>query len=58
MHNNVSTNQEKSSEPELRNILFWQEDGCPAHCTGKSGPIYYPFKFPDITASDSFLWDA
>lgn len=61
-------------EPELRNNLFWQQDGCPAHSTalvrqwladhfgerwiGRFGPIHYPARSPDLTPLDFFLWGA
>lgn len=59
-------------EPEVRRNLFWQQDGCPAHCTllvrqwlnehfgerwiGRFGPVHYPARSPDLTPMDYFLW--
>lgn len=61
-------------EPEVRNNMFWQQDGCPAHCTalvrqwlndhfgakwiGRFGPNHYPARSPDLSLLDFFLWGA
>lgn len=54
------------------NVVWFQHDGCPAHCTtdvvsclneffpnswiGRGGPINWPARSPDISPNDFFLW--
>lgn len=57
---------------DLRNNLWWQQDGAPAHFAlpvrdylntqypncwiGRRGPVAWPPRSPDMTPMDYFLW--
>lgn len=57
---------------EVRNIMWFQHDGCPAHYSlvaretldrkfsdrwiGRAGPVNWPARSPDLTSPDFFLW--
>lgn len=57
---------------DYRNAMYFQHDGCPAHCAGevrewlntkfgerwigRNGPVLFPPRSPDLTLADSYLW--